>query len=571
MLNLLHHCITTHSRGKEGSLKITKEERIIPTSTSNQDTTIIADIAIVLSNHNTRLKPEGKKCILSDGPKCGDGYDLSFNPTANTAQCCPKGSVWDGVLCSSQNNGGGCRPGWKPVGDRCKLEPRPAHCRPPTRLEDGQCVSDKIPTCPNGYTADQNNQCKSEQEPVCPDGMTLVNGQCVSTRPLECPPSTHPDNGRCVSNRKPACSNPKAKFDGKGHCFVDDMPHFPSGIYHDGACLTGQEPICSDPNTRYFQGRCVSSSRPECPPGSTMIANGDCITHVKPKCTEEGYEWSELEKQCRSKEKTECPDGYRAENGQCVSGDLPDCGEHGTLQGKDCFSRKEPKCSDDTYWDGEDCRSPDEPDCGEGKRFKKEKNTCVAVEEPVCDDTDTVFDKVLNKCVLVKGPQCPDGQKFNPATQGCVLLLVPTLHGSIHPTPPPNTPPTNSSKAAGPSYSTCLPQTRPYVSSITVQRTNGSLPRDEQGHVPDMPRSHPALTEPFMVTIRQLGEGVKGIKIIWWYIAALDGGVIAGSPGGEWEKEFTPEFFSLGEAVEKLSFEDDRAVLRKAIALEEAR
>ncbi|GAB1198994.1 hypothetical protein APSETT444_008324 [Aspergillus pseudonomiae] len=445
MLNLLHHAITTHSRGKEGSLKITKEERIIPTSTSNQDTTIIADIAIKYDHFATgeefspetnscfstisavcedpRLKPVGKKCILSDGPKCGDGYDLSFNPTANTAQCCPKGSVWDGVLCSSQNNGGGCRPGWKPVGNRCKLEPRPAHCRPPTRLEDGKCVSDKIPTCPNGYTANQNNQCKSEQEPVCPDGMTLVNGQCVSTRPLECPPSAHPDNGRCVSNRNPACSNPKAKFDGKGHCFVDDMPHCPSGIYHDGACLTGQEPICSDPNTRYFQGRCVSSSRPECLPGSTMIANGDCITHVKPKCTEEGYEWSELEKQCRSKEKTECPDGYRAENGQCVSGDLPDCGEHGTLQGKDCFSKKEPKCSDDTYWDGEDCRSPDEPDCGEGKRFKKEKNTCVAVEEPVCDDPDTVFDKVLNKCVLVKGPQCPDGQKFNPATQGCVLLL----------------------------------------------------------------------------------------------------------------------------------------------------
>ena len=50
--------------------------------------------------------------------------------------------------------------------------------------------------------------------------------------------------------------------------------------------------------------------------------------------------------------------------------------------------------------------------------------------------------------------------------------------------------------------------------------------------MPDIPRLYPALTELFMVTIRQLGEGVKGIKIIWWYVAALDGGVVAGSPGG---------------------------------------
>ncbi|OGM39204.1 NUDIX domain [Aspergillus bombycis] len=96
-------------------------------------------------------------------------------------------------------------------------------------------------------------------------------------------------------------------------------------------------------------------------------------------------------------------------------------------------------------------------------------------------------------------------------------------------------------------------------------------PMDEQGHMPDKPRSYPALTEPFMVTMRQLGgEGVDEIKIIWWYIAALDGGAVAGSAGPA-EEEFTPEFFSLGEAVEKLSFENDRAVLRKAISLVEAR
>ncbi|KAJ5555244.1 hypothetical protein N7461_003714 [Penicillium sp. DV-2018c] len=93
-------------------------------------------------------------------------------------------------------------------------------------------------------------------------------------------------------------------------------------------------------------------------------------------------------------------------------------------------------------------------------------------------------------------------------------------------------------------------------------------PIDEQGHMPDKPRSYPDLTEPFMVTIRQLGgDSENDVKIIWWYIAALDEGEVAGSVGGE--EKFTPEFFPLEEAVKKLSFRDDRTVLQNAIALVE--
>lgn len=94
-------------------------------------------------------------------------------------------------------------------------------------------------------------------------------------------------------------------------------------------------------------------------------------------------------------------------------------------------------------------------------------------------------------------------------------------------------------------------------------------PMDEQGHMPDEPRCYPDLTEPFMVTIRQFGgDGATGVKIIWWYIAALDEGAVAGSVGKA-EEEFTARFFPLEEAVEKLSFRDDWAVLQKAIALVE--
>ncbi|KAJ6149620.1 hypothetical protein N7471_000819 [Penicillium samsonianum] len=93
-------------------------------------------------------------------------------------------------------------------------------------------------------------------------------------------------------------------------------------------------------------------------------------------------------------------------------------------------------------------------------------------------------------------------------------------------------------------------------------------PIDEQGQMPDEPRSYPDLTEPFMVTVRQLGgDGESNVKIIWWYIATLDEGGFAGSGGSE--EEFTPVFFSLEEAVKKLSFQNDRMVLQKAIALVE--
>ncbi|KNG83635.1 hypothetical protein ANOM_007205 [Aspergillus nomiae NRRL 13137] len=360
----------------------------------------------------------------------------------------------------------------------------------------------------------------------------------------------------------------------------------------NGDCITHVKPKCE--SGILLNGDCVVGN-PTCP-DNTDHRDQNCVSRELPKCTEEGYEWSELEKQCRSKEKTECPDRYRAENGQCVSGDLPDCGEHGTLQGKDCFSKQEPKCSDDTYWDGEDCRSPDEPDCGEGKCFKKEKNTCVAVEEPVCDDPDTVFDKVLNN----EFPFQPTLPYANPKRYPPLMAASPNTTTQYTSDQFVESCGAILFDLSTPNKTVCLihyraknewllakgrrncGETRHEAALREVREETGyqahlhpvtmhtrAPPRDEQEHVPDIPRLYPALTEPFMVTIRQL-DG-DGVKIIWWYVAALDGGVGAGSPGGWGEEEFTPAFFSLGEAVERLSFEDDRAVLRKAIALVEAR
>lgn len=92
-------------------------------------------------------------------------------------------------------------------------------------------------------------------------------------------------------------------------------------------------------------------------------------------------------------------------------------------------------------------------------------------------------------------------------------------------------------------------------------------PIDEREPMPDQPRSYPGLTEPFMMTLRQLGEdGKKEIKLIWWFIAVLDESNIAGSDQGG-EEAFVPKFFSPHEAMQKLTFQNDHDVLERAIAI----
>jgi 8-oxo-dGTP pyrophosphatase MutT (NUDIX family) len=83
---------------------------------------------------------------------------------------------------------------------------------------------------------------------------------------------------------------------------------------------------------------------------------------------------------------------------------------------------------------------------------------------------------------------------------------------------------------------------------------------------PDQVRIQTKSTEPFMVTTREIDNGVK-MKLIWWYIAALDGDWA--EHRGTGEADFDPQFFSVEEALEKLTYQTDREVLRKAVNLVE--
>ncbi|KAH7175604.1 hypothetical protein EDB81DRAFT_13196 [Dactylonectria macrodidyma] len=96
--------------------------------------------------------------------------------------------------------------------------------------------------------------------------------------------------------------------------------------------------------------------------------------------------------------------------------------------------------------------------------------------------------------------------------------------------------------------------------------TRAPAPTDAN-HVPDVARSHAGITEPFMLTMRQLGGSSANIKLIWWFIAEVDSAEFR--PANS-EDQFTSHFMDCEEAVQRLTFKDDRDVLQRAISIVEA-
>ncbi|TGJ83174.1 hypothetical protein E0Z10_g5577 [Xylaria hypoxylon] len=82
------------------------------------------------------------------------------------------------------------------------------------------------------------------------------------------------------------------------------------------------------------------------------------------------------------------------------------------------------------------------------------------------------------------------------------------------------------------------------------------------GCVRDVPRVYDDVVEPFMLDVRDLGKG-KGVKLVWWFVATLDG------TAGEGESQFKTTFMRPDRAIERLTFQKDRDVLRRAVELME--
>lgn len=104
--------------------------------------------------------------------------------------------------------------------------------------------------------------------------------------------------------------------------------------------------------------------------------------------------------------------------------------------------------------------------------------------------------------------------------------------------------------------------------ALPVTMSTRAPPQVETEQSPDSPRTYPNLTEPFTLQIRQL-SGERNIKLIWWYIAAIneDEPFSKDRPG---EDEFQVALFSYEEALQKLTFQLDREILQKAIDVFEA-
>ncbi|KAI1814560.1 NUDIX domain-containing protein [Poronia punctata] len=86
----------------------------------------------------------------------------------------------------------------------------------------------------------------------------------------------------------------------------------------------------------------------------------------------------------------------------------------------------------------------------------------------------------------------------------------------------------------------------------------------EAADVVDAPRVYDNLTEPFMLDVRDLGKD-KGVKLVWWFIAEREpDGMV-----GEGEAQFKATFVKIDCAVERLTFQKDRDVMRRAIELME--
>ncbi|EME76934.1 uncharacterized protein MYCFIDRAFT_122736, partial [Pseudocercospora fijiensis CIRAD86] len=90
-------------------------------------------------------------------------------------------------------------------------------------------------------------------------------------------------------------------------------------------------------------------------------------------------------------------------------------------------------------------------------------------------------------------------------------------------------------------------------------RTHCTPNVEETEFTPDKPRRFENIVEPFMVGHRVIPNA--GVKLIWWYIGAIDEEAVC----GKGEEQFSAELFSFDEALKALHYQQDRDVVARAI------
>ncbi|KAI4117342.1 MAG: hypothetical protein LQ338_007569 [Usnochroma carphineum] len=97
---------------------------------------------------------------------------------------------------------------------------------------------------------------------------------------------------------------------------------------------------------------------------------------------------------------------------------------------------------------------------------------------------------------------------------------------------------------------------------LRLNMSTRAPPAVETEQLGDEARFYTGICEPFTLQLRRLGEG--DIKLIWWYIAAVDEDRPFKADLQEGEK-FAVEFLSYTDVLEKLTFQMDRDMVKRAI------
>lgn len=102
--------------------------------------------------------------------------------------------------------------------------------------------------------------------------------------------------------------------------------------------------------------------------------------------------------------------------------------------------------------------------------------------------------------------------------------------------------------------------------ALPVNMASRVTPLVELGHTADVARVFSRVTEPFSLQIRHLDD--NNIKLIWWFVATVnEAAKIDTDRIGE--EQYEVKMFSYNKALETLTFQSDRDILRKAIELVE--
>jgi 8-oxo-dGTP pyrophosphatase MutT (NUDIX family) len=90
-------------------------------------------------------------------------------------------------------------------------------------------------------------------------------------------------------------------------------------------------------------------------------------------------------------------------------------------------------------------------------------------------------------------------------------------------------------------------------------------PEVETEQLGDQPRFYPGICEPFTLQLRRLGD--SNVKLIWWFVAAVEEEEIPVERNEEDKEKFDVKFYKYTDVLEKLTFQMDRDLVKTAIDL----